>query len=106
MTASSHALAFKLLRLNQGKREKIDGYYKSGMVHPILGQVYSDSSRCVVNGRSWIFSIVQFWIPQFEGILDQLDPLIPWGKGDGNDVETGLYIIQMLLVEVCQRNLG
>ena len=70
-------------------------------------------ARCIpipqdvwMNGRRWIFSIVQFWIPQFEGILDQLDPLIPWGKGDGNDVETGLYIIQMLLVEVCQRNLG
>ncbi len=47
MTASSHALSFKLLRLNRGKRGEIDDYYKSGMVHPILGQVYSDSSRCV-----------------------------------------------------------
>ena len=47
MTTSSHALSFELLGLIQGKGGKIDAYYKSGMVHPIVGQMYSDSSRCV-----------------------------------------------------------
>lgn len=50
-------------------------------------------------------SIIEFWIPQFEGILNQLDPLTHWGKGHGNDVETGLYIVKMFLLEVCQCNL-
>ena len=47
MTASSHAFSFELLGLNQGKRGETDAYYKSGMVHPILGKMYSDPSRCV-----------------------------------------------------------
>ena len=69
-------------------------------------------ARCVLipqdvgsKGKGRILSIIEFWIPQIEGILNQLDPFILWGEGNGDDVETGLYIMKMLLIEVCQRNL-